>query len=265
MVEHSPALQYERLRRHFEAALRTHDAIALLDLAHTLRVWADMAETIMSSAPDFARSLGFKACAPSHSAVRFAAGREFVYLTLAGGFVTYASDGKLMGVRAGVYIDCLGRFRLPEGGGLEFRTFYALWPPRDDVGDQRKLFHGERVTRCAYVQWLRSTAVVGALPNASGTLTPFSLSREQLIRRVANEMEASHPAGMPVPAKAKPASEAAHYLLSFQLAGLTLPYFALLKDAADILSAGQKYFGTPHQSSSSSSTGTARACTPSRR
>lgn len=35
-------LQLERLRRHYEMSMQTYDQISLLELSHTLRVWADM-------------------------------------------------------------------------------------------------------------------------------------------------------------------------------------------------------------------------------
>ena len=107
-----------------------------------------------------------------------------------------------------------------------------------------ELFRGQGVKRCTFGQWLDSRTVVGVLPTERG-LVSFSLSREELIRRVANELEASHPEGMEVPPRAREASRATRYLLGHVVAGLPLPYLLLLKDAQELLEIGQKYFDVP--------------------
>lgn len=236
----SLAIQFERIQRHSEAAARTYDHVSFLDLAHTLRIWADLKQTIASTAPDFSKSIAFRTARPSRHAQRMLRGREFVYSLLADSVITYASNGEIIGIREQpANAEVIAKFR-KNGAQLDV-AFYAYISPSHDlrVAD---IFQGQGIKRCTFQHWMSSPVVIGSLRTEEGQFIGFSLTREQLIRRVANELDASHPRGADVPARAVEASRATHYLLGHVVAGLPLPYFHLLKDSQDILRAGQKYF-----------------------
>lgn len=239
----SVPIQYERLRRHYDFAARTYDHVSFLDLAHTLRVWSDLMQTVGSVAPEFSKSTSFRTATPSRHAQRTLRDRVFVYSLLTDSVVTYASNGVITGLRKQheqpANAEVVAKFRQDEAK-LEV-AFYAYISPSLDI-PIADIFHGQGVKRCTFKQWMNSLSVVGSLRTKEGQLKHFSLTREQLIRRVANELDASHPRGSAVPPRAAEASRATHYLLEHLVAGLPLPYFHLLKDAQDILEVGQKYF-----------------------
>jgi len=224
-------------------AVNTYDHVSLLDLAHTLRVWADARTLVTKEAPAFARSVRFKACSPSRKASNTLRTREHVYCLFVDGVVTYASQGEITGLldrtRDRGDFEVTAKFKRTGQTGLEV-AFYAYWAPGIDM-PIAELFRDQGVKRCTFTQWLDSRTVVGVLPAERG-LVPFSLTREKLIRRVANELEASHPEGMEVPPHAREASRATRYLLGHVVAGLPLPYLLLLKDAQELLQIGQRYF-----------------------
>jgi hypothetical protein len=239
----SLAIQYERLKRHYDAAARTYDHISFLDLAHTLRVWSDLTQNIESVAPGLSKSTAFRTVSPSRHAQRTLRDRVFVYSLLPSSVVTYASQGVITGLRKQdeqpANAEVIAKFRHNEEK-LEV-AFYAYISPSFDA-PVAEIFHGQGVKRCTFKQWMNSLSVVGSLRTKEGDLKSFTLTREQLIRRVANELDASHPKGSEVPPRAVEASRATHYLLEHLVAGLPLPYFHLLKDAQDIVEVGQTYF-----------------------
>ena len=240
----SLAIQYERLRRHYDAAARTYDQVSFLDLAHTLRVWSDLTQTIETVAPKFSKSTAFRTVSPSRHARRTLRDRVFVYSLLADPpVVTYASQGVITGLRKQddqpANAEVVALFR-QNAAKLEV-AFYAYISPSFDA-PVAEIFRGQGIKRCTFKQWMNSLSVVGSLRTKEGDLKRFTLTREQLIRRVANELDASHPRGSEVPPRAIEASRATHYLLEHLVAGLPLPYFHLLKDAQDIVEVGQRYF-----------------------
>lgn len=236
----SLAVQFARLRRHSDAAGKTYDYVSFLDLAHTLRVWADMKQTMSSAAPKFSESIAFRTATPSRHALRTLRGREFVYSLLPDDVTTHASNGVIIGLKnQPADAEVIANWRR-NGAQLEVGFYAYISPPHK----QRvaEIFRGQGLRRCTFQEWMNSAVVVGSHPAEHGRLVPFSLTREQLIRRVANELDASHPRGMEVPVRAAEASRATHYLLGHMVAGLPLPYLHLLKDSQDILGVAAKYF-----------------------
>jgi len=57
-------LHLERLRRHYELAVRTYDHISLLDLSHSLRMWVELKTPLTTIAPKFASAISFKTATP---------------------------------------------------------------------------------------------------------------------------------------------------------------------------------------------------------
>lgn len=241
----SLAIQYERLRRHYDAAARTYDQVSFLDLAHTLRVWSDLTKTIESVAPEFSKSIAFKIVSLSRHARRTLRDREFVYSLLPDSVVTYASQGVITGLRKQdeqpANAEIIANAKSWKNSEKLEVAFYAYISPSVNA-PVAKIFHGKKVKRCTFKQWMSSHSVVGSLRIKKDGFERFELTRMQLIQRVANELDASHPRGSAVPPSAAKASRATHYLLEHMVAGLPLPYFHLLKDAQDIVEVGQTYF-----------------------
>lgn len=71
-------LHLERLRRHYEAAVRAYDHVSLLDLSHSLRRWTELKTPLIQLAPRFSTTLAFKTAIPAKKVLRAARGRTFV-------------------------------------------------------------------------------------------------------------------------------------------------------------------------------------------
>src|SRR6266478_175074 len=125
---HHLHLQYDRLARHHESALRTGDEISFLDLAHTLRVWVDMKATVTRIAADKNVDLALSHHTPSKFIKQSLHGATHTYLQLAKGVV-------VSGVRVSGYRET-NRALTPE----EIKKRAAAGPP---VGIPSKMTFSE--------------------------------------------------------------------------------------------------------------------------
>lgn len=250
-------LQLIRLQRHFDNAVRTYDEVALLDLSHILRIWFELKAPLAQLCPDFAKAITFKSAIPSRKLLKYAKGKTYVFCYMTGGVKTYASEGEIVsppdGVRAMV-VD--GRFALTkpladsppyfigakmkaEGDSLWVGN--ALYIESPDVKEEdetlQQLAQLESTSRLTFAQWMAAEAVRLAYVNPEGKRIAMTISREMVIKRVANTLDGSHAS---VSEDARVSYENAFdapikYLLSFKIGGVPLPYFILLKIAQDIL------------------------------
>jgi hypothetical protein len=108
-----------------------------------------------------------------------------------------------------------------------------------------------KVSSGNYLQWLGADAVIMSYTQADGTLKRVSISREMLVRRVANTLGGSHPS---VEAGTNDFENsydpAVHHLLGHNMGGLPLPYFILLKIAQDLLTIAPKLLNSQPSDSS---------------
>ncbi len=238
-----PVIHLERLRRHFEAARRSYDAVTLLDLSHSLRIWADLKETLPAAFPRFQSTIAFRTAIPARKVLRAARGHEYVFSYLPGGTTTYASNGHLAsgpGMEKGRSFT-VGVLVRPQRDSIELKNFSVVFAPLEQ--SLIRALRAEQVKRCNYVHWMGAEAVRLNFPDADGNLKLTTLSREKVIRRVANTLDGSHPSR---PSSEVPENEfdaAVRRLLQFRVGGLPLPYFVLLKCAQDIVQAAPKLLG----------------------
>jgi hypothetical protein len=88
-------------------------------------------------------------------------------------------------------------------------------------------------SRCTYAGWMGAEAVRLSWPMSGDNSELVTISREVLVKRVANVLDGSHPSLGSDPDNRFDAP--VQYLLTCQVAGFPLPYFILLKVAQDIL------------------------------
>ncbi len=239
-------LQLERLRRHYKAAVANYDEVSLLDLSHTLRIWVELKKPLVSLAPEFSQSIFFKTGLPAKKILHAARGHKFVFSYMPGGIKTYAAKGHLvsgpdMEEGAGNYSIGIAVRLLPEF--MELGKFCVVGTSFDQ--SLVKVMSQETVSRCCYGPWLASEAVrLSFQRNGSGSLETVSISREMLVKRVANTLDGSHPsdAGGDID---NTFDAPVHHLLKYKIGGLPLPYFILLKIAQDILHVSPKIPGAP--------------------
>jgi hypothetical protein len=80
-----------------------------------------------------------------------------------------------------------------------------------------------------------------AFINENGEYTKVTISREMVIKRVANTLEGSHASTSQAEEYGNSFDEPIHYLLRYAVGGLPLPYFILLKISQDLLYVADKY------------------------
>lgn len=204
-------LQYVRLERHYSSALKDKDPISFLDLAHALRIWVDMKSFVDALAKEKDVTLGLANSATPKEVKKILKGSKHVYLPLASGVESPGVEVK--GVRL------INRALSPE----EIKKMYEAGPP---VAQKSKL---------SFSEWLASG--VYEVPSGDKEHSHLRISREILIKRVANILGASHPAGTE-------AAEAAEnrfdpYVLDLHgvklAGGYPATYYQLLEIANDIL------------------------------
>lgn len=236
-------LHLERLRRHYDVAVRSYDQVAFLDLSHTLRIWIELKQPILSIAPAFGTTISFKTGIPAKKLLKAARGHPYVFCYMPGGVITYASNGHLVSAPE------------MEHDAGEFATGIAVKIMSDHTWlgkfcivatsfDQPliKAMDADTQTRCNYQQWLGAEAVRLCRRDLDGSLKVTSISREMIVKRVANTLDGSHPS-----AAASDTDNVfdapVHHLLKYIVGGVPLPYFILLKIAQDILANAPKLLG----------------------
>ena len=163
-------LQFDRLRRHHEAALQTKDEISFLDLAHALRIWVDMKTDVTRLASDLGVQLSLRHHQPPRFIKRSLKGATHTYIPLASGVPS--SGVQVAGIRI------TNRALTPE----EIKQRASAGPPI------------ARVTEMTFAEWMAAGVI--EVPSGDTTHPHLTLSRETLIKRIANKLGASHPAGM---------------------------------------------------------------------
>lgn len=228
-------LQLERLKRHYEASVGKYDIISFHDLANTLRIWTEIKSNI-----DHLNINSFKKGIFDKKIKRILNGAEYVYTYLPDGVTTSAlatgeteSRNVVYGPRrekfsSGSYI------KIEESSNLTIAQFLLIY--RDllpaevrILSDQTKNISVDRVN---FSQYMASPAVYFQLSGQS----PKHISNEELIKRVANEYEASHAnAGDTHFDVNNVFSEPVKNLMQYGCASLPLPYFILLHIAKTII------------------------------
>lgn len=238
-------LHLERLRRHYDVAVRTYDQVSLLDLSHSLRVWAELKQPLKEIAPSFSKSISFKTGIPAKKVFAAAKGHNYVFSYMPGGVKTFASNGQLV---SGPGMD-------DPSAAFTIGVAVRATPPLIELGkycivstsfDQPliKALDAEQVKRCTYGEWLGAEVVRVSYVNSQGALEVVAISREMIVKRVANTLDGSHPSAAGGGEIDNMFDAPVHYLLQYQMGGLPLPYFILLKIAQDILEVAGKHIGS---------------------
>jgi len=160
-------LQFRRLKRHYKMALSDKDEIAFLDLAHTLRIFTDMKREI----DRFAKENNFKIdLIPNKTRKNILKGSKYSYIPLATGV-----QGSTMIIKG---IGFTNRALSEE----EIQKIVKSGPPQS------------KVSNLTFEQWLGSGIIDLGIMDKDNAAR-LQLSREMLIKRVANFLGASHPQG----------------------------------------------------------------------
>lgn len=238
---HTVLLQLERLRRHYELAIRTYDHVSLLDLSHSLRIWVELKQALAELSPKFSNALSFKTAIPARKVLKAVRGLRYVFSYMPGGVVTYAAENQLSSwpdMPAGTASIA---FKFSAHGRMELNKYSVISTSLED--NVTKALAAESVTRCTYVQWLASEVVRLAYHSESGALEQVTISREMIAKRVANTLDGSHPSAAGASDTDNRFDVPIQHLLRHKVGGLPLPYFILLKIAQDILHVAPRFLG----------------------
>lgn len=225
----------ERLRRHYQHTVRTYDVISLQDLSHALRMWADAKEALPQLHPKLSSGVVFKVGSPIRKVTKAAANSTYMFAYSPEPTITYANKGQLFSMASTPSGDfhAGAKFRLREDGGTEMSQFaFASRGLQQELG---KSVSQIRVSRCHFSQWLGAEIARYRFVNSTGGITKSVLTREQLIRRVANTMDGSHPSFVSEESFENELNEHVRFLMSFRWGALPLPYMLLLNTAQVIL------------------------------
>jgi hypothetical protein len=228
-------LQFERLKRHYDASVKTYDDVSLLDLSHSLRIWADLKEALSKELPAFKATIAFRTALPAKKVLRLAKGRRHIFAYMPGGVITRASKGEIIVgpdmEGASGEMTCGAAFKFVEDGAIHLKNFCYMGVAIDE--SLSKAIQNEDVSRINYSQWMAAEAVRIGYVNEQGNLVCASITRDDLIRRVANALDGSHPSvGND---RSHELDEAVQVLMLYKMGGVPLPYFILLKIAQDIV------------------------------
>lgn len=228
------SLQLNRLRRHYESALVSYDEVSLLDLSHVLRIWTELKIPLKIISPKFSDKKVFKSSTPGRKILKLARRCEYVFAYMPGGVITRANSGVLLSfphksdekLRASISTNQLDTH-------LEIRNF-AL------IGDNFKTslyseFKQETIKAHTFVNWLGTEAVRCGYFDEKGEYKEYSISREMIIKRVANTLDGSHHSTLEGGERDNKFDAPVHRLLKYKVGGLPLPYFILMKISQDII------------------------------
>lgn len=229
-------VQLKRLKRHYDYSVNTYDDASLLDLAHVLRIWTELKSVLPEQYPNFKIKKPFKTGAPIRKVLKQAVNQQYIFSYLPGnGVVTYASNGQLA---SGPDINNGGGFtmgvRVKNTGNSIWLSQYC-YISKSLEQSYIKALGNEKVVRCTYANWMSSETVRVQFKNALGVMEKRSLSREILIKRVANILDASHTSLGDGDASDNMFDDSIKWLMKFNCGGLPVPYFLLLKIAQDII------------------------------
>lgn len=228
------AVQLRRLRRHYDIAVTSYDEVSLLDLSHVLRIWTELKNPLMEISPAFSNKKIFKTSLPGRKLIKEARNCEYVFAYMPGGVITYANNGFLLSV--------------PQEKGKELSVGISMqqFPNKCELKNFSVIFKGfgrslyaerkqETIKSHTFTNWLGAEAVRCAYFNERGEYKQLAISREMLIKRVANTLDGSHHSNSEGDAVENKFDAPVRHLLGYGIGGLPLPYFILMKTAQDIL------------------------------
>ncbi len=214
-------IQYYRLLRHYNFALKNADPISFLDLSHSLRIWVDMKSEIDNLLLSKDPSIRFKNPESSKKVEKILKGSKFTFLPLASGIESPGIQVK--GIRV------INRALSPD----EVKELYEAGPTI------------LKTTTLNFSEWISSG--IYKVPDTENDGLELSISREMLIKRVANILGASHPQGTDnEDARENRFDKYIVDLHNMKLAnGYPATYYQLLEIAKDILNSLKTIFMVP--------------------
>lgn len=228
--------QLERLKRHYQSSVNYYDAISFLDLANSLRLWAEAKDRVeqIYNQPTFKKGLLTK------SVKRILTGSEYAYAYLPEGVKTSAAATGESGGRNILYGPVVEKFstatliKIEHNGDLTMAQFLIVY--RVLLPEEIKVLNDESkkvpIKKVGFSKYMESPAINFQFSEND----PKHITNEELIKRIANEYEASHVTADDTNFDLNNAlSEPVKRLMEYGCMLLPLPYFVLLRIAKNII------------------------------
>lgn len=227
-------IQYDRLRRHYTANLNGYDQIALLDLAHALRIFTEIPELIDNKYGPKLLSANFNA-----GMKKIMRGAEFAYCCLPEDGVTVKAKIGWNGVFEfhgpnNDHFSIGGMINLEANQRISIKEFFLVYRELSSVEVRLLNDYSQTVTytELGLKDYLDAIAVRFQFANE----LPKHISRIELIKRVANEYDASHSSHPDKPDDfINRFSAPVQRLMQYSCADLPLPFFVLMHISKNIL------------------------------
>lgn len=227
--------QLERLRRHYQSSVNHYDAISFLDLAHTLRVWTEVKSNI-----DQLGVNSFKKGILTKKVKKVLTGSEYAYAYLPDGVTTSAVATGEIGGRNMIHGPQADKFsvatlmKIENNRDLSIAQFLMVY--RVLAQEEMTILNDESknvpIETVSFSKYMESPAIYFQFSGHD----PKHISNEELIKRIANEYEASHADSTDTNFELNNVfSEPVKNLMGYGCAQLPLPYFVLLHIANNII------------------------------
>ncbi len=231
-------IQIERLKRHYEYSIKNYDVISLLDLANSLRYWTEYADVVDSN-----EIVKLKTWHLSKIFKKVVRNSEYIYSYFPiNGVTTSASATQEQEERLIIQgpdersFTVGSEYMFSETGDLTIKQFEMIYSELSakDIKEIGKSGDCVCLKDTNLAEYLKGPAINFCFSNSVHN----SISRELLIKRIANEYDSSHPSEKikgeeVVNSFSKPIKK----FMLYRLCKLPLPYFILLNIAENIIAA----------------------------
>jgi len=241
-IRHEIRVNTERLRRHFESSSTHCDEPSVRDLAHSLRLFADMNRSgYLQEAGGCARADVSLETVDLPPDVKSSIPEEQDYFLLHMSrkiTVTPATPVPILSLSRGAF-DNFNKsefsFRANFGSrpSITVGGLFLTFGQRPEDASQVSISSGELSRRSLPLwSWLDAPLITIRFHDNEGARHCLQMSRVDVIRRVANHLGGSHPAGEAPRCRI---DKALRVVLGYRQVGLPLPFFALMEVASGLL------------------------------
>lgn len=229
--------QLERLDRHYQASIRHYDLPTLLDLSNVLRIFAELKESLPEILPKEGNKQYFQTGTPTKKLRKKINDAFHIVSYLPGGVTTYSAENigkKILDIpRMPGNMTASCRINTTETG-LCIHNFCVANKDLEQKEFTKLVSQGD-IKKCNFNTWLCSEAIRLNVPH-EGKFDKIIISREHIMKRVANSLEGSHTSlKKDHESKNKFDNPIKHLFDFYYCGGLPLPYYLLLKISHDIL------------------------------
>lgn len=227
-------LNLERLRRHYDVVVKCYDPVSFLDLTHTLRIWTEVKTPLKEHLPDLASAKIFKTGLPARKLLKGTKNDIAFFCFMPDSVVTYASNGAVFSheIKDDKPFTIASSIKIDADGATHMKRMCFI---KNNLGEYlMRSADSERISRCSFEQWLSADAIRVNFKR-DGVFEAASISREIIIKRIANVYGSSHFLNGKNDEYENKFDAPISFLMGFKFGGIPLPYFIVLKIAQDIL------------------------------